>query len=72
MERNYSEYLSERQDIRIKHLEFLSDTNGEEVDYFFLSDYKKRKLVDMIQRYKGDVENPKGGVRHSIIEKGYY
>jgi diadenosine tetraphosphate (Ap4A) HIT family hydrolase len=26
----------------------------------------------LIPRYKGDVENPKGGVRHSVIGKGYY
>jgi len=26
----------------------------------------------LIPRYIGDVENPKGGVRHSVIGKGYY
>lgn len=26
----------------------------------------------LIPRYKGDVENPRGGVRHSVIGKGYY
>ena len=26
----------------------------------------------LIPRYTGDVENPKGGVRHSVIGKGYY
>jgi diadenosine tetraphosphate (Ap4A) HIT family hydrolase len=26
----------------------------------------------VIPRYKGDVENPRGGVRHSVIGKGYY
>jgi diadenosine tetraphosphate (Ap4A) HIT family hydrolase len=26
----------------------------------------------LIPRYKGDVADPKGGVRHSVIGKGYY
>lgn len=26
----------------------------------------------LIPRYIGDVENPRGGVRHSVIGKGYY
>lgn len=26
----------------------------------------------VIPRYKGDIENPRGGVRHSVIGKGYY
>jgi len=26
----------------------------------------------LIPRYKGDMENPRGGVRHSIAGKGYY
>ena len=26
----------------------------------------------LIPRYKGDVENPRGGVRHVIPDKGYY
>ena len=26
----------------------------------------------LIPRYTGDVENPRGGVRHSVIGKGYY
>ena len=26
----------------------------------------------VIPRYKGDMENPRGGVRHCIPEKGYY
>ncbi len=26
----------------------------------------------VIPRYKGDMENPKGGVRHCITGKGYY
>lgn len=26
----------------------------------------------LIPRYKGDVENPRGGVRHSVIGKGFY
>ena len=26
----------------------------------------------LIPRYSGDVENPRGGVRHSVIGKGYY
>jgi diadenosine tetraphosphate (Ap4A) HIT family hydrolase len=26
----------------------------------------------LIPRYKGDVENPTGGVRHSVMGKGYY
>jgi histidine triad (HIT) family protein len=26
----------------------------------------------IIPRYKGDVENPRGGIRHIIPEKGYY
>ena len=26
----------------------------------------------LIPRYKGDVDNPKGGVRHSVIGKGFY
>ena len=26
----------------------------------------------LIPRYKGDVENPIGGVRHSVMGKGYY
>lgn len=26
----------------------------------------------VIPRYKGDMENPRGGVRHSISGKGYY
>jgi diadenosine tetraphosphate (Ap4A) HIT family hydrolase len=28
--------------------------------------------VHLIPRRKGDVENPRGGVRHIIAEKGYY
>ena len=85
-------------------------TNGSEPTFFELSDSKKRKLLDMIQkakeiiesehspdgynigmncgeaagqtvmqfhchlipRYNGDVENPRGGVRHAVIGKGYY
>jgi diadenosine tetraphosphate (Ap4A) HIT family hydrolase len=85
-------------------------TNGNEEDYFSLSDSKKNKLSSMISkskeiieskykpdgynigmncglsagqtvmqfhchlipRYTGDVENPRGGVRHSVIGKGYY
>lgn len=26
----------------------------------------------LIPRYKGDVEDPRGGVRHAVIGKGYY
>jgi diadenosine tetraphosphate (Ap4A) HIT family hydrolase len=26
----------------------------------------------LIPRYKGDIENPRGGVRHSVIGNGYY
>tara|TARA_Y100001954_G_scaffold9877_1_gene9952 strand:- start:1338 stop:1703 length:366 start_codon:yes stop_codon:yes gene_type:complete len=26
----------------------------------------------LIPRYKGDMENPRGGVRHCIKDKGYY
>lgn len=26
----------------------------------------------LIPRYTGDVDNPKGGVRHSVVGKGYY
>lgn len=26
----------------------------------------------LIPRYNGDVENPRGGVRHAVIGKGYY
>lgn len=26
----------------------------------------------VIPRYKGDMENPKGGIRHCVIGKGYY
>jgi diadenosine tetraphosphate (Ap4A) HIT family hydrolase len=26
----------------------------------------------LIPRYSGDVDNPRGGVRHSVIGKGYY
>jgi diadenosine tetraphosphate (Ap4A) HIT family hydrolase len=26
----------------------------------------------LIPRYKGDMESPKGGIRHCIIGKGYY
>lgn len=26
----------------------------------------------LIPRYTGDVQNPRGGVRHSVIGKGYY
>lgn len=26
----------------------------------------------LIPRYKGDMENPRGGVRHSVYGKGYY
>ena len=26
----------------------------------------------LIPRYKGDMENPRGGVRHCIVGKGYY
>ena len=85
-------------------------TNGSEKDYFELSQNKKNKLSDMIDkakefieskyspdgynigmncgissgqtvmqfhchlipRYTGDVANPRGGVRHSVIGKGYY
>jgi diadenosine tetraphosphate (Ap4A) HIT family hydrolase len=85
-------------------------TNGTEQTYFDLSESKKNKLSDMldkakefieskyqpdgynigmncgevagqtvmqfhchlIPRYLGDVENPRGGVRHSVIGKGYY
>lgn len=85
-------------------------TNGSEVTYFDLSDSKKNKLNQMLEkakeiiesehnpdgynigmncgesagqtvmqfhchlipRYSGDVENPRGGVRHSVIGKGYY
>jgi len=85
-------------------------TNGNEQDYFQLSDSKKNRLSEMIlkskeiiekeyspdgynigmncgiaagqsvmqfhchliPRYSGDVDNPKGGVRHSVIGKGYY
>ena len=28
--------------------------------------------IHLIPRYKGDVKNPKGGVRHIIPGKGYY
>jgi diadenosine tetraphosphate (Ap4A) HIT family hydrolase len=28
--------------------------------------------IHMIPRYKGDVENPQGGVRHVIPKKGHY
>lgn len=28
--------------------------------------------IHLIPRYKGDVENPRGGVRHIIPEKGFY
>jgi len=28
--------------------------------------------IHLIPRYKGDVENPKGGIRHTIPGKGYY
>jgi diadenosine tetraphosphate (Ap4A) HIT family hydrolase len=85
-------------------------TNGNEKDYFELSESKKNKLslmldkakdiialehnpdgynigmncgiasgqtvmqfhCHLIPRYTGDVENPKGGVRHSVVGKGYY
>jgi len=85
-------------------------TNGNEQTYFDLSDDKKKKLIDMIQkskeivelkyqpdgynigmncgetagqtvmqfhchlipRYKGDVPDPRGGIRHSVMGKGYY
>ena len=85
-------------------------TNGPEETYFDLSQSKKNKLSEMldkakeiveskyepdgynigmncgesagqtvmqfhchlIPRYSGDVENPRGGVRHSVIGKGYY
>jgi diadenosine tetraphosphate (Ap4A) HIT family hydrolase len=85
-------------------------TNGPEETYFDLSQSKKNKLSEMldkakqivesqyepdgynigmncgetagqtvmqfhchlIPRYTGDVENPRGGVRHSVIGKGYY
>lgn len=26
----------------------------------------------LIPRYKGDMEDPRGGVRHSVVGKGYY
>ena len=26
----------------------------------------------LIPRFKGDVENPRGGVRHCVMGKGYY
>lgn len=85
-------------------------TNGTEPTFFDLSDVKKHKLINMIEkgkeliekehkpdgynigmncglsagqtvmqfhchiipRYTGDVENPRGGVRHSVVGKGYY
>ena len=85
-------------------------TSGNEENYFNLSQSKKNKLSDMINkaksiiedeyepdgynigmncgetagqtvmqfhchlipRYINDVENPRGGVRHSVIGKGYY
>lgn len=85
-------------------------TNGSEKDYFELSNGKKNKLSQMIDkakkivesennpdgynigmncglssgqtvmqfhchlipRYTGDVDNPRGGVRHSVIGKGHY
>ena len=85
-------------------------TNGNEETYFDLSESKRNKLSQMldkskeivesrhkpdgynigmncglsagqtvmqfhchlIPRYTGDVENPRGGVRHSVIGKGYY
>ena len=28
--------------------------------------------IHLIPRYKGDMKNPKGGVRHIIPGKGYY
>lgn len=28
--------------------------------------------IHIIPRYKGDVENPRGGIRHIIPSKGYY
>lgn len=28
--------------------------------------------IHLIPRFKGDVENPRGGVRHSVKGKGYY
>lgn len=28
--------------------------------------------IHIIPRYKGDVENPRGGIRHIIPDKGYY
>jgi ATP adenylyltransferase len=28
--------------------------------------------IHVIPRYKGDVPNPKGGVRHAVLGKGYY
>ncbi|OQB66816.1 MAG: AP-4-A phosphorylase [Bacteroidetes bacterium ADurb.Bin139] len=28
--------------------------------------------IHLIPRYKGDVENPRGGIRHTIPGKGYY
>jgi len=28
--------------------------------------------IHLIPRYKGDVKNPKGGIRHTIPGKGYY
>jgi diadenosine tetraphosphate (Ap4A) HIT family hydrolase len=28
--------------------------------------------IHLIPRYKGDVENPQGGVRHVIPKKGHY
>ena len=85
-------------------------TNGTEKDYFELSQGKKNKLSQMldkakeiiegeynpdgynigmncgvtsgqtvmhfhchvIPRFKGDVDNPSGGVRHCVMHKGYY
>jgi diadenosine tetraphosphate (Ap4A) HIT family hydrolase len=28
--------------------------------------------VHVIPRYVGDVPNPRGGVRHAVVGKGYY
>ena len=28
--------------------------------------------IHVIPRYEGDVPNPRGGVRHAVVGKGYY
>lgn len=39
------------------------ETSGQTVMHFH---------CHLMPRYDGDVENPRGGVRHSVIGKGYY